>query len=305
MSCECGQCRQHYRILGIAFGIPDESEIQKAYQESVNQWNPELFQGYASLQADAEEHLEQIQIAYRGLKEHNSVAAESTVESVAVEPSSFVIQPIAVIQPTVATEPSVVTEPWAAIKPNVVIESIAVVGQSAVAEPTAVTEPVAVIQPREEARPISFGDAPGCLVAPHFTPEADEMIAQHLGKLGAPVAIVDLTGARSLPRSYAQFLLLTELGIMVRDARKIVSLLWFRDLGEINLIDKQKPGKSGLWQSLFEGGSSSQSKGVLEIYRNNGTLFYSLSGHADDSVKKVIYDFLQRKKNQPQPLARE
>jgi hypothetical protein len=253
MSCECAQCRQHYRTLGIAFGIPEESAIEEAYREAVKQWHPDLYENYASLRADAEEHFKQIQIAFRELKEHNAAVAESTVESVAVQPKNEMVERV-IIQPQ-----------------------------------------------REEAPAISFGDAPGCLVAPHFTPEAEEMIAQHRGKLGTPLAIVDLTGTRSLPRSYAQFLLLTELGIMVRDARKIVSLLWFRDLGEINLIDKQKPGKSGMWQSLFEGVSGSQSKCVLQIYRNNGTLFYSLSGQADDSVKKVIYDFLHRKKNQSQP----
>jgi hypothetical protein len=265
MSCDCGQCRQHYRTLGIAFGIPEESAIEEAYREAVKQWHPDLYENYASLRADAEEHFKQIQVAFRELKEHNAAVVESPVESVAIQ------------------------TPHVGIQPN------------------------AGVQPREEAPAIafrtapsiSFGDAPGCLVAPHFTPEAEEMIAQHLGKIGAPLAIVDLTGARSLPRNYAQFLLLTELGIMVRDARKIVSLLWFRDLGEINLIDKQKPGKPGIWQSLFEGGSGSQSRCVLEIYRNNGTLFYSLSGHADDSAKRAIYDFLHRKKNQSQPLARE
>jgi hypothetical protein len=295
MSCECAQCRQHYRTLGIAFGIPSESETQQAYQESAKQWNPEFFEGYASLRADAEEHFEQIQIAYRELKAHNAAMAESTVESFTVQPSSTTIPPSAFIRPTVVTEPS------------------AFLRSTAVPEPSAFTQPSAGLPPREEAPvftfraspPISFRDAPGCLVAPHFTPEAEEMIRQHLGKLGAPLAIVDLSGTRSLPRSYAQFLLLTELGIMVRDARKIVSLLWFRDLGEIHFIDKQKPAKSGMWQSLFDGGSGSQSKCVLEIYRNNGTFFYSLSSHADDSVKKVIYDFLLGKKNQSQPLARE
>jgi hypothetical protein len=36
--------------------------------------------------------------------------------------------------------------------------------------------------------------------------------------------------------SYAQFLLVAELGVMVRDVRKIVSLLWYKDMGEIKLI---------------------------------------------------------------------
>jgi hypothetical protein len=308
MSCDCGQCRQHYRTLGIAFGIPEESEIQQAYQEAVKQWNPEFFQDFASLRADAEEHFEQIQIAFRELKEHNAALAESAGESAAVQPPSVVIDPSAFLRSTVVSEPSVVSEPAVFTQPSFVSEPAVFTQPNAVSEPAVLAQPSAVFERsvvREAAPSISFGDAPGCLVGPHFTPEAEEMIRQHLGKLGAPLAIVDLSGTRSPLRNYAQFLLLTELGIMVRDVRKIVSLLWFRDLGEVILIDKQKPGKSGMWQSLFDGGSSSQSKSVLEIYRNNGTLFYSLSSHAEDNVKKVIYDFLLGKRNQSQPLARE
>jgi curved DNA-binding protein CbpA len=240
MSCDCAQCRQHYKTLGFMFGLPSESEIQEAYHESVKQWHPDLYENYASLRADAEEHFKQIQVAYRELKEHNSIAGESPAENAPVEG--------------------------------------------------------AVVQPKAETPYISFGGAPGCLTAPHFTPQAEEIIAQHLGKLGTALAIIDLTGARSQTGNYAQFLLLAELGIMVRDARNIVSLLWYKDLGEINLIDKNKPGKPGLWQSLAGGVSSSRPKFVLEIYRSNGMLFHSISGQADESVKKVVYDFLQRKK---------
>jgi hypothetical protein len=71
MSCDCAQCRQHYRTLGIAYGIPSESEVEEAYHESVKQWHPDLYENYASLRADAEEHFKQIQVAYRELKEHN------------------------------------------------------------------------------------------------------------------------------------------------------------------------------------------------------------------------------------------
>jgi hypothetical protein len=255
MSCECGQCRQHYRTLGIAYGVPSESEIQEAYREAVKQWHPDFYENYPGLRADAEERFKQIQIAFRELKEHNAVVAESPAESAAVE------------------------------------------------------TPSAGISPKEEAPStsfyaapfISFGDAPGCLVRSQFTAEVEEIISQHLGKLGTPLAIVDLTGVRSRPANYSQFLLLTELGIMVRDARKIISLLWFRDLGEVNLIDKQKPHKSGILRGLFEGISSSEHRCELQVYRNNGTLFYSISRQADDSVKKVIYDFLQSRKSQSQP----
>jgi hypothetical protein len=241
MSCDCGQCREHYRTLGIAYGVPSETEIQDAYREAIKQWHPDLYENFASLRADAEERFKLIQVAYRELKEHNAIAVE--VESPAEG---------------------------------------------------------AADQPKEETPSISFGDAPGCLVGPHFIPEAEEIIARYGGKLGTALAIVDLTGARSHP-SFAQFLLLADLGIMVRDAHYIISLLWYKDLGEINLIRKQEPSRPSVWQSLVGGISGSQSKCTLQIYRINGALFYSLAGQVEDSVKQVIHDFLQLKKNQSHP----
>ena len=99
--------------------------------------------------------------------------------------------------------------------------------------------------------------------------------------------VLDLGGG------YAQFLLVAELGMMVRDVRKIVSLLWYKDMGEIKLVDKQK---IGFWQSLIGGGSGGPAKCALEIYRSNGTLFTTISGQAEESVKRVLYDFLERRK---------
>ena len=237
MSCDCGQCREHYRTLGIGYGIPSESEIQDAYREAVKQWHPDLYENFASLRADAEERFKQIQVAFRELGEHNALAVETPVESAAAEPT-------------------------------------------------------------EEKRSISFGDAPGCQAGPHFTPEAEEIVNHHLGKLGTAQAIVDLTGARSHTSTYAQFMLLGDLGMIVRDARNIFSLLWYKDLGEINLIRKQGPSKPSMWQSFVGGISGAQPKCVLQINRINGTLFYSLSREAEDSVKEVICEFLQRKKSE-------
>jgi hypothetical protein len=72
------------------FGIPSESEIQDAYHEGVKQWHPDLYENYASLRADAEEHFKQIQVAYRELKEHNAtpdeLPEEFSVEKAAVKP---------------------------------------------------------------------------------------------------------------------------------------------------------------------------------------------------------------------------
>ena len=88
MSCECAQCRQHYRTLGIAFGIPEESAIQAAYQEGLKEWNPELYQDYEFLRADAEEHFKQIQVAYRELQQHNGPQGGLPVEIVAARTES-------------------------------------------------------------------------------------------------------------------------------------------------------------------------------------------------------------------------
>ncbi len=275
MSCDCGQCRQHYRTLGIAFGIPEESAIEEAYREGVKQWHPDLYENYASLRADAEEHFKQIQIAFRELKEHNAIGAESTVESVAVQAKERPVESVAVERPGANIQPG------ASIPPKEETPTISVDAELV----------------------LSFGNARGCLVRSQFTEEVEEIIGLHLSKTDMALAIVDLNGARSRA-TYSHFLLLTSRGIMVRDLRNVISLLWFRDLGEINLIDKQKKGKSGFLHSLFEGISSDQPNCELQIYRNDGTLFYSISRQVDDSVKKVIYDFLRCKKSQSQPLAR-
>ena len=243
MSCDCARCRQHYRTLGIAFGIPEESVIQEAYRESVKQWHPDLYENYASLRADAEEHFKQIQIAYRELTEHNTVAAELPVEGVEVKPEN-----------TPSSSPS-----------------------------------------------ISFGGAPGCLTAQQFTPQVEEMIAPHLGKLGMAVAIVDLAGTGSHTGNYSQFLLLATRGIMVRDSRNIISVLWYTDLGEINLIDRRRGGKLSSWQKFVENISGGQSNYALEINRSNGINFCSISGQIEDSIKTVIYEFLMRQKPQTHP----
>jgi curved DNA-binding protein CbpA len=240
MSCDCAQCRQHYRTLGIAFGIPEESAIEEAYREGVKQWHPDLYENYASLRADAEEHFKQIQVAYRELKEHNTIGAEVQVESAAVEPT------------------------------------------------------------KAETPALSFGGAPGCLTAEQFNFQVQEMVAPHLGRLGPALAIVDLAGG-SHNGNYHQFLLLATRGIMMRDARGIISLIWYADLGEIKLIDRHKSGKVSSWQKLMGGISGSQSNSILEINRSDGANFYSISGQVEDSAKTAIYNFLVQQKAQAHP----
>ena len=258
MSCDCAQCKQHYRTLGIAYGIPSESEIEEAYREGVKQWHPDLYENYASLRADAEEHFKAIQVAYRELKNHSGSPAESPAESAPLARTPVARTPV---------ERSPVDSVY--------------------------TPPRSV----QDAPVLSFDGAPGCLVESQFTEQIKQMIADHLGRLGSALAIVDLAGARS-HAGYSQFFLLAASGIMARDGRNIVSVLWYKDLGEITLIDKSKQGKPGLWQKLVEGNSSGRSESSLQIHRSNGTQFISIGHQVDESVKRIIYKFLLSKKDQ-------
>jgi hypothetical protein len=144
------------------------------------------------------------------------------------------------------------------------------------------------------AHPIFFGNAPGCYVAPDFSLLADRIIVAHVREPDRALAIVDLTGPGSPPGSLAQYILFTEYGIVVRDALNLVSLLWYSDLGEVRLDDKRRNGRLGLWQALLERVSRTEQKHALHIFRRNGTLFHTIASQVDDSVKKVIYNFLQQ-----------
>jgi len=149
--------------------------------------------------------------------------------------------------------------------------------------------------------PLTFGNAPGCFTAPNFPPYVQQIIANHLGSGHAPIAIVDLSLSSSQPGSFSQFLLLDSHSLIVRGPRGIVSLIWYTDLGEVKIIDRRKNGKLRFWQKLVEKLTGPRQNYTLQIHRRNGTHFYSLAGQPDDSVKKVIYNFLLRRKHHPQP----
>ena len=85
----------------------------------------------------------------------------------------------------------------------------------------------------------------------------------------------------------------------MRDAMDIVSLVWYADLGKITLVDLHKDGNPSVWQKIVEKLSGVEKRYVLQIHRSNGTHFYSITGQTDDSVKKVVYNFLLQKKSQP------
>jgi hypothetical protein len=308
MSCDCVQCREHYRTLGIAYGIPTEDAIEAAYHEAVKQWHPDLYENFPSLRADAEEHFKAIQVAYREVKEHSGGAAAAPVESATVKPVETPFSdPFAApfsdpfsapsSAPFSASASAPFTDPFAAPA------SASFFSSSSEPSPSpfsAASSAPAFTQPSVPA--ISFNEAPGCQVGPQFTPEAEEIISRHLGKLGAPLAIVDLGGACPHGASYSQFLLLASNGILARDPRQNISLLWYRDLGEVILIDRHKSAKSGFSHKFFGALAGDQPpKYELQIYRSNGKHFFSVIDPVDDQVKKVIYDFLLAHKPQVQP----
>lgn len=159
------------------------------------------------------------------------------------------------------------------------------------------TAPVSVA----EAPSISFAGAPGCFIAPDFSLTAERIIAAHVREPDRTLAIVDLSGPASPPGTLVQYILFTSHGVFVRDALNLVSLLWYEDLGEIRLTDKRRNGKLGLWQTIIERLSGTEQKYTLEIYRSNGALLHTIASQVDDSIKKVIYNFLQQKKPHPHP----
>ena len=155
-------------------------------------------------------------------------------------------------------------------------------------------------EPDPPAPTLSFGNVPGCFTAPRLPAQVETIIATHLGPEQKALAIVDLSRNGSPGGDFSQFLLVASHAVIVRDTLNMTSIIWYADLGEISLIDLRKDGNLGVWQNLLEKVSGTQQKYSLQIYRRNGTHFYSLTGQTDDSVKKVIYNFLLRKKYQPQ-----
>jgi hypothetical protein len=304
MSCDCARCREHYKTLGIAYGIPEEPAIEEAYRESVKQWHPDLYENFPSLRADAEEHFKHIQIAYRELKEHSGASPQSPEGSAAARPeetpysapfsaSSYAPSPDPFSAPVSSSfSSSSFSASASAPFTAPVSESITSPFSAPIAEPVS-----ASFSAPASAPAISFGGAAGCEAGLRFTPQAEEVIDRHQGKLGTVLGIVDLGGARARAASYSQFLLLASSGILMRDSRGNISLLWYRDLGEVKLLDRRKSGKPGWSQKLFGGASGGQQGYTLQVDRRNGATFCSISDQAEDSVKEEIYRFLSRQKS--------
>jgi hypothetical protein len=168
----------------------------------------------------------------------------------------------------------------------------------AVAPPPAETAYAGTPIPEEDP-PLFFGGAPNCFVAPHFPPNAGSIVLEcHMEATERPLAFVDLSPYRSQPPQFSQYIFLTSYRVFVRNSLNIVAFLWFSDLGDIRFIDQRRHGKSRFWVSVVDKVLDLDPKYSLEIYRGNGTFFHSIAGETDDSVKKVIYNFLLQKKSQ-------
>jgi len=149
----------------------------------------------------------------------------------------------------------------------------------------------AVSEPR-----IDFHGAHGCYAEQDFTPRTLDIASSHVREPDRALALVDLSRHGSALGDLSQYLLLTRQAIYVRDAQGILSLLWYEDLGEVRFVDQRRGGKLPLWHRFIEKISATEQKYSLEIYRRDGTLFYAIASQADDSVKKVVYNFLQQKR---------
>jgi hypothetical protein len=163
-----------------------------------------------------------------------------------------------------------------------------------------VPEPFVVHRQPENLPEISFGGAPGCFVSPNFSMRAFEAIMSLGQDEDQALAIVDLSGLVSPTGSFSQYLLLTIHGVFVRDRRNIVSLLWYKDMGDIKLVYRFSHRWSGFWEKLTTMIYGNQPRLRLEIHRRSGGKFFSIASEADDNVKKVICSFLKQRKSQLQ-----
>ena len=144
----------------------------------------------------------------------------------------------------------------------------------------------------------SRGGAPGCFTGPDFPEYVKEAIREaHLDSTETPVGFVDLPGASARD---ARFILLGNHRMYVRDGKGILSVIWYSDLGAVELIDPRGGKKPGALQWLAESLTGETNRYSLKIGRSNGSLFREFTDGPDDRVKKVIYNFLRQMKSKSQ-----
>jgi DnaJ domain len=260
MPCACKTCVHHAATLGLGQKLLTQAVIRKAFRSEAKRWHPDRFENEPTKRREAEEHFKLIQVAYRELWEHCEHPAVSASE---------------VAEPDQAPE----------------------------AEPAHVHTPAenafAAAHRAEEEQLLFFGGAPNCFVAPHFPRVAGSIVLEcTMEATERPLAIVDLSGRGARPMEFSQYILLTSYRVFVRNVMRLVGFLWYSDLGSIRFVDLYRQGKHPLWVKFVDKVLDLDPKYSLEIYRRNGTLFHSIGGEADDSVKKVIYNFLLQKKSE-------
>jgi hypothetical protein len=156
---------------------------------------------------------------------------------------------------------------------------------------------VTPIQPNP--RPIvDFGNAPGCFTAPGFPEYVRKAVeGAHMDSTEIPVGFIDLSGGKMRAEHYV---LLGNHKMYIRDASGILSVIWYVDLGDVNLVDRQAEKKPGAWQRIAENITGNVQRYALEINRLDGTRFRTLTDRLDDRVKKVVYNFLRQMKSNSQ-----
>ena len=266
MPCVCDSCEQHAHILGLDEAPRTRAVLRKGYRSAAKLWHPDHYERDPVKRTEAEERFKLIQVAYRELTEHLENPVQWLIETTYAKPRDV--------------------EPFNAASYH--------------ADPNAEMpdgfSPRAASRKTPIAPPIYFGSAPGCFVAPDFSAIADHIIMEYVRETEHAIAIVDLTGPGSPPGTLAQFILLTDQGIVVRNIRNTVSLLWYVDMGEVRLVPKRRSALAGVAHRIFEYLSGTEQRYALEIQRYGGATFCSIAGQVDDSVKKIIYNFLQQKR---------
>jgi hypothetical protein len=145
---------------------------------------------------------------------------------------------------------------------------------------------------------IFFGDAVGCFTPPDFPEETQRWIAATgLDSTETPVGFVDLFHGRS---QISRYILLTNHKMYIRDSTDILGVIWYSDLGEINLTELGREKKAGAWQKIATKIAGRAQRYALRICYLNGKVFRELKEQPDDSIKKVIYNFLLQMKSESQ-----
>ncbi|MGH9563073.1 MAG: J domain-containing protein, partial [Terracidiphilus sp.] len=253
MPCVCDSCEQHAHILGLDESPRTRAVLRKSYRSAAKLWHPDHYERDPVKRTEAEERFKLIQVAYRELTEHFENPVQWLIETAFTSVQD--VEPFNAA--TYHADPDLSASD---VLPNGAPRKVR-------------TRP-----------PIYFGNAPGCFVAPDFSATADHIIMEYVREPDCALAIVDLTGPGSLPGSLAQFILLTDQGIVVRNIRNIVSLLWFSDMGEVRLVPKRRSALAGVAHRIFEYLSGTEQRYALEIRRYDGSIYCSIAGQVDDSI---------------------